>query len=190
MSMTTGSTPPKEDLPSTTAKLQNKPPAQPGYPQERELSDDPLSKMLDDALQTAATRDSAQKTAKQKHADDMKIAGEELRQRVLPRLLVAQKTWEGKLKLDISDKSNQFNDTPGARTYPMITVSTQRKQFASYTFSTHHPGYATVLEGDGPNRGNKAYEFELERLDQLTDAKVDEVLKALVDIAVGLKPKR
>lgn len=121
----------------------------------------------------------------------MKTSGEQLRRRVLPRLSAAQKAWEGKLKLDVADNSDQYSvGASGSRKYPSITASASGQGQAAYIFVTHSPGYVSVQEGSGPNRGNNVYEFNVSSLDDLTDEKIDEILQALLQAALGLKSKR
>lgn len=155
------------------------------------MPDDPLKKMLDDALDEVANRDVAQKAQKQQHEADMRSAGAALKERILPRLIAAQKAWEGKLKLDILDNSSKFAaGGRGHRTNPSITVSATGKEHASYAFVTHHPGYVSIQEGVGPNRGGTVYEFKVDKMEDLTDAKIDEVLQTIMQYAVGLKTRR
>jgi hypothetical protein len=153
---------------------------------------DHLKRMLDDAMQRAADRDTAKKTAKQKAEEAAKASGQQLRERVLPRLQAAQKAWEGKLKLDIQDQSVRFQADPDghSRSYPTITASATAKEHASYMFVAHYPGHVSIQDGAGRNRGNTAYEFKVEKLEDLTDAKINEILQALLETALGLKPGR
>jgi hypothetical protein len=156
------------------------------------LSDDPLKKMLEEALAKRANRDAEAKSAKQQLEHDLKASGEELRARVMPRLLDAQAAWKGKLDLKITDQSQQVVviETNHARITPSITVSVTDKEHSSYSFGTHHPGFASVKHGAGPNKGNSAYGFHIEKMGDLTDQKIDEVLQALMQEALGLKPQR
>jgi hypothetical protein len=156
------------------------------------LSDDQLTKMLDDALAQRADRDATAKSAKQKLEEELKVSGEELKARVVPRLLAAQAAWKGKLNLEITDQSQKvgISGANQIRTNPSITVSATDKEHSSYSFETHHPGYASVKEGTGRNRGNAAYEFHVEKMSDLTNQKIDEILEAMVQEALGLKPRR
>jgi Mg-chelatase subunit ChlI len=155
------------------------------------LSDDNLKKMLEDALAQKANLEEEAKTKLQKLEEDMKASGAELKARVMPRLLAAQAAWAGKLELRIVDESSKLAISGGVvRVRPTITVSTSSKEHASYKFSTHHPGYASIDEGAGPNVGNKAYSFKVEKLSDLTDSLVDQVLQSLMQEALGLKSKR
>jgi hypothetical protein len=155
-------------------------------------SSDDLKRMLDDAMQRASGRDNAKKTAKQKAEEAAKASGQQLKERVLPRLQAAQKAWEGKFKLDIQDQSDRFQVDPDghARAYPTITASATVKEHASYAFAAHYPGHVSIREGAGQNRGNTVYEFNVEKLEDLTDAKIDQILQALLETALGLKPGR
>jgi hypothetical protein len=155
----------------------------------QDLSDD-LKKMLDEAVQRVADRDSAQKSKLQKAEEDIRVSGQQLSARVLPRLQEAQKDWEGELKLEILDQSGQFSLDPNGnvRLSPTITVSANSKAQASYAFATDRPGHASINEGAGSRRGQKAYDFNVEKLEDLTDAMIDQVLKALLEVALGLKP--
>jgi hypothetical protein len=49
---------------------------------------------------------------------------------------------------------------------------------------------SSIREGAGQNRGNTVYEFNVEKLEDLTDAKIDQILQALLETALGLKPGR
>ncbi|WP_129590853.1 hypothetical protein [Bradyrhizobium shewense] len=156
------------------------------------MSDDTLKRMLDDALQASANQRSAEISAKQRREAEMKAAGEELKSRVLPRLLQAQKLWEGKMKLDINDQSGRviISSPHGNQVSPSIEVSATGKEHASYVFVAHAPGYVHIQEGSGRNRGNRAYEFPVEKMEQLTEAVVDDVLRTVLQIATGLKSQR
>jgi hypothetical protein len=153
------------------------------------MPDDILKKMVDDAIQSVAQRDDATKIAKQTHEAEMKASGQKLRALVLPRLLAAQKAWDGKLKLDITDNSDKFSSGEnGVRTNPSIKATVAGKNLASYVFMTHSPGYASVQEGIGANRST-VYKFQVKELSDFTEAKINEVLQDLVNIATGLKTR-
>lgn len=155
------------------------------------MPDDPLKNMLDHALDEVAKKNNAEKAAKQKLEEDTKASGMQLRDRIMPRLLEAQKAWGSKLKLNITDSHDKFSiGTHGTRSNPTITISASSKELASYIFVTHSPGYASVQEGAGRNRGNTAYSFNISKIDDLTDAKIDEILQALLSEALGLAPKK
>jgi hypothetical protein len=155
------------------------------------LSDD-LKRMLDDAMQRVSERDTKKKTAKQKAEDDTRASGQQLKERVLPRLLAAQKAWKPKFQLDVLDQSDHFQIDPEghARSHPTITISATVKEHASYMFVAHYPGHISIQDGAGRNRGNTAYEFKVEKLEHITDAKIDEILQALLETTLGLKPAR
>lgn len=154
------------------------------------MSDDKLKKMLDDALESVAAREGAQKTAKQKEEEETRASGLKLRDLVLPRLQAAQKAWDGKLKLDIIDNSGKVSLGGQQRITPSISVSATGKEHAGYVFVTHSPGYASIQEGVGSRRGGNVYEFQVTKLEDLTEAKVDEILQDLVALATGLKSRR
>lgn len=155
------------------------------------MSDDYLKKMLDDALDKVASRDSAQKAERQQYEADMMSSGAALKERILPRLIEAQKAWEGKLKLEILDNSGKFDfGSQGHRINPSITVSASGKEPAAYSFVIHYPGCVSIQEGVGRNRGGTAYEFKVDKIEDLTDAKIDEILQTIMQYAVGLKSRR
>jgi hypothetical protein len=158
---------------------------------EAKLSDD-LKRMLDDAMQQASDRDKAKKNAKQKSEDAARTSGQQLRERVLPRLQAAKEAWKGKLELDIQDQSDRFQVDPEGhtRSYPTITASATVKEHAAYAFVAHYPGHVSVQDAAGRNRGNQAYEFKVQNFEDLTDAKISEILQSLLEIALGLKPGR
>ncbi len=153
------------------------------------MSEDKLRKMVDDAIQSVAHRDDATKIAKQEHEMEMKASGQKLRDIVLPRLLAAQKAWDGKLKLDITDNSDKFSSGEnGVRTNPSIKATVSGRHPAAYVFITHSPGYASVQEGIGANRST-VYKFQVNELIDFTEAKIDEILQDLVHTATGLKSR-
>jgi hypothetical protein len=164
---------------------------QPDHESGGDMSDDILKTMLDQAQSRAAAKDAAAKTAQQKREDDTRASGVSLKEKIMPRLLAAQAAWDGRLKLDIVDHSARFDVTSSqSRSYPSITIKLTAKEFASYTFETHSPGYVAVREGSGSNRGNNIYEFQINELSDLTDQKIDRILESLVNEAHGLKDRR
>jgi N-acetylglutamate synthase-like GNAT family acetyltransferase len=96
-----------------------------------------------------------------------------------------------KLRWD-QDQSDRFQIDPEghSRSFPTITASATVKEHASYAFVAHYPGHVSVQGGTGRSRGNTAYEFKVEKLEDITDAKINEILQALLEIALGLKQGR
>lgn len=155
------------------------------------MADEKLRMMLEEAQRKRALADTAAKDARQKLVEDTKQSGEALRARVLPRLQTAKEEWQGQLELTIDDKSEQFDVlSSGHRSYPSISVSASSKVGSSgFTFEAYSLGYVAVKDRKGEN----AYEFSFstgQALKQLTDDKIDEVLKAIVNEAFGVSKKR
>lgn len=152
--------------------------------------DDKLKRILEDAENAKATKDaSEQSEANQRHSQ-MLQAGIALRNRLLPRLQEAKEQWAHKVELQINDQSDKFDISSEAnRTYPTITVSMYNGAYVgSYIFRAYSGGGVHVLNGAGRNRGNSAYKFKVESLEDLTDEMIDEILTRLVRQAYGLEP--
>ncbi|MGD9836290.1 MAG: hypothetical protein AB7F72_01775 [Afipia sp.] len=154
------------------------------------MSDDKLRKMLEDAIAKSDDKASQAIAAQRKLEEETRAGGLALKERLMPRLLAAKEAWADKLNLIIHDNSEKFNVTSQQRVYPSIGIALSAKELAGFSFESHYPGFVSVREGAGRNHGGNVYEFKVEKLEDLTDEKIDQILTVLVNEAHGLKTRR
>lgn len=154
------------------------------------MADDKLRMMLEEAQQKRASADATEKADRARRVEETKQSGEALRERVLPRLQAAKDEWRGQLELTITDNSAQFDVlSSGHRFYPSISVSaTSKSGSSSFKFEAYSPGHVAIKD----RKDDSAYEFSFSTgaLENLTDDKIDEVLKTIAREAFGVGKKR